>query len=196
MLWWEPQPIDIPTLDTYDVGIVFTGVTKGDKRPNDRVYFNKGADRITHTLQLYNEGKLKHILISGGLGFKQFSQTYAAERLKSFLTMAGVPDSVITIETDAVNTYQNAVKSAEILNRDFSGQNYLLITSAFHMKRARLCLAKQDITFDTFPTDYYTSRPTMNFDDLLIPKAEAIQRWQKLSSEVVGIITYKLMGYL
>ena len=196
MLWWEPQPLDMPTLPIYDVGIVFTGVTKGDKRPNDRVYFSKGADRITHTLQLYNQGKLKHILISGGSGFKKYPQTYAAERLKSFLLMAGVPDSVITVEAEAVNTYENAVNSAKILNQDFKNQKYLLITSAFHMKRSKLCLEKQGVSFDTFPTDYYTGRSTPNFDSIFIPKAESIQRWQIISKEVVGILIYKLMGYI
>lgn len=196
MLWWEPQPLDIPTLPTYDVGIVFTGVTKGGKRPNDRVYFDKGADRITHTLQLFNQGKLKHILISGGSGFEKYPQTYAAVRLKSFLLMAGIPDSVITVETEAVNTFENAVNSAEILNRKFSNQKYLLITSAFHMKRSKLCLEKQGITFDTFPTDYYTGRSSASFNSLFIPKAESIQKWQLISKEVVGMITYKLMGYL
>jgi len=196
MLWWEPQPIDIPSLPIYDVGVVFTGVTQGDKRPNDRVYFKKGADRITHTLQLYNQGKLKHILISGGLGFQQYTQSYAAERLKSFLIMTGVPDSVITVETGALNTYENAVNSTKILNEKFPDEKYLLITSAFHMKRSKLCLEKQGLTFDTFPTDYYTGRSTLNFDDLFIPKSESILRWQKMSREIVGIITYKLMGYI
>ena len=196
MLWWESAPVPIASLDTYDVGIVFTGVTKGSKRPRDRVYFNLGADRITHTLQLYNEGKIKHILISGGLGFQQVSNSVAAERLRSFLLMANVPDSVITVEPMAVNTYENAVKSAEILNRDFPNQKYLLITSAFHMKRSSLCLAKQDIAFDEFPAGYLTDYPTMNFDDLFMPKSDAILRWEKLSKEWVGIMTYRLMGYL
>jgi len=196
MLWWEPEPVPIATLGTYDVGIVFSGVTKGSKRPRDRVYFNYGADRITHALQLYNEGKIKRILISGGLGFQQETSSLAAERLRSFLLMAHVPDSVISIETDAVNTYENAVKSAKILQRDFPRQKYLLITSAFHMKRSALCLKKQGITFDEFPAGYYTDYPTMNFDDLFIPKSTSVKRWELMSKEWAGILTYRLMGYL
>ena len=148
MLWWEPAPIPMNEIGHYDVGIVFTGVSKGSKTPRDRVYFNAGADRITHTLQLYNEGKLDHILITGVLGFAQEGMSYAAIRLKSFLTMAGVPHSVITTETGAVNTYENALNSAKILNEHFPNQKYLLITSAFHMKRSSLCL-KNKILFST-----------------------------------------------
>lgn len=196
MIWWEPAPVPMTEVGVYDVGIVFTGVTKGSKRPRDRVYFNNGADRITHTLQLYNDGKLKHILISGGLGFQQVANSVAADRLKSFLIMAGVPDSVITVEPMAVNTYENAKKTKEILRRDFPGKKYLLITSAFHMKRSSLCLKKQGVEFDEFPAGYLTDYPTYNFDDLFIPKSDAIMRWEKLSKEWFGIMTYKLMGYL
>jgi len=110
--------------------------------------------------------------------------------------MAGVPDSVIIVDLEAVNTYENAVNSAKILNEKFPSQKYLLITSAFHMKRSILCLEKQDVIFDPFPTDYYTGRSTLNFDGMFIPKAESIQRWQKISKEIVGIIMYKLMGYI
>lgn len=196
MLWWEPAPVPIASLDYFDVGVVFTGVTKGSKRPEDRVYFNHGADRITHTLQLYNEGKLGHILISGGLGFQQNTKSIAAERLRSFLLMSGVPDSVITVEPEAVNTYENAVKSSEILQRDFPGEKYLLITSAFHMKRSALCMEAQGLEFTPFPAGYLTDHPTLNFDDLFIPKSEAIMRWEKMVKEWVGILTYRVMGYL
>ena len=134
MLWWEYKPVPISTIETYDVGIVFTGVTGASIRPRDRVYFRERADRITHTLQLYNEGKIKHILISGGRGFQQVNNSVAADRLKSFLTMAGVPDSVITTEKYTANTYENAVNTKAILNKDFPDQNYLLITSSFFLK--------------------------------------------------------------
>lgn len=196
MGWWEYQPIPFAELQDYDVAIVFSGVTRGSKTPRDRVYFREGADRITHTLQLYNEGKVKHIIVSGGLGFEQVENSAAADRLKSFLTMAGVPDSVITVEPEAVNTYENAVKTAEILNRDFVNQKYLLVTSAFHMKRSELCLKKQGIVFDTFPAGYLTDRPTFNFEDVVIPRATAIEKWEKLFKEWVGLATYKVMGYI
>ena len=196
MLWWEPAPIPMVEVGHYDVGIVFTGITKGSKTPRDRVYFNAGADRITHTLQLYNDGKIDHILISGGVGFAQEGMSYAAIRLKSFLTMAGVPDSVITTEIGAVNTYENAVNSAEILNEQFPHQKYLLITSAFHMKRSSLCLQKQGIAFDEFPAGYQSDRSTTNFNDLFFPSAQSINKWELLIKEWTGLATYKLMGYL
>lgn len=196
MRLWEPKPIHMETLGNYDVGIVFSGVTRGSITPRDRVYFRDGADRATHTLQLYNTGKIKQIVVSGGLGFQQVTNSVAAERLRSFFLMAGVPDSVITVEPEAANTHENAEKVSQILREKFPDQKYLLITSAFHMKRSALCLRKQGIDFDQFPAGYLTQRPSLTFDNMFIPKADAINRWQKLSKEIVGIVTYKLMGYI
>lgn len=196
MLLWEYEPVLMSEVGDYDVAIVFSGVTKGGKSPRDRVYFNYGADRLTHTLQLYNAGKIKNIIVTGGLGFQQAENTFAAERMSAFLKMAGVPDSVITVEPDAVNTYENAVKSAEILRSKFPNQKYLLITSSFHMKRSKLCLEKQGVDFDIFPAGFYTTYPTMKIDDLFIPKAESIMNWELMIKEWVGIATYRLMGYI
>lgn len=196
MLWWEPEPVLIETLEQYDVGVVFSGVTKGSKTPDDRVYFNQDADRITHALQLYNEGKIKRILVTGGLGFQQRKVSAAAERLRDFLLMAGVPEEHIIVEPDAMNTYENAVNAARILNERFPGQKYLLITSAFHMKRSSLCLQRQGISFDTFPAGFRTDRPTPKFDDLFIPRSTAIDRWEVIFKEIAGMATYKVMGYL
>ena len=196
MQWWEPEPIPMADVGTYDVAVVFSGVTRGSLSPRDRVYFGQGADRITHTLQLYNEGKIKHILVTGGLGFQQVNNSVAADRLHAFLTMAGVPDSVITVERNAVNTYENALNSAKILKEQFPGGKYLLITSAFHMKRSAMCLENQGVIFDKFPAGYQSSASTMNFDDLVVPNSSALNRWELITKELVGILIYKVMGYL
>lgn len=196
MRWWEPEPVLIETLDTYDVAVVFSGITRSGMTPQDRVYFGEGADRITHTLQLYNEGKVKNIIVSGGLGFQQQSDDASAERLRSFLLMAGVPDSVITVEPQAVNSYENALYSAEILNEQFPGGKYLLVTSAFHMKRAGLCLKKQGVAFDEFPAGYLTSGFEVKLDDIVVPNSGAMHKWEMIAKELTGLLVYKVMGYL
>ena len=52
----------------YAWGILLTGVTRPEAEPHDRVYFQRGADRVTHTLQLYRAGIIKNIFVSGGTG--------------------------------------------------------------------------------------------------------------------------------
>ena len=61
MLAWEPEFKGFNEVKNHEIGIVLTGVTNLSKTAYDRTFFNKGADRITHALQLYRERKIKKI---------------------------------------------------------------------------------------------------------------------------------------
>jgi len=195
MHWWETDPILISSLKTHDVAIVLSGVTN-DYYPHDRVHYNKGADRVLHTIQLYKAGKIDHILISGGSGLvMNTNHDVESENLRKTMLLAGVPDSVITLETKSRNTHENAQNSARILTQKFSGQKFLLVTSAFHMKRAIGCFEKEGLKVKAFPVDFYTTEEPFEID-ALVPSIEALQLWQILFKEWFGIIVYKITGYI
>ena len=68
MRLWEVKTIPYASMSPFEMGIVLTGATIPFLEPNDRVYFTRGADRVTHSVQLYKLGLIKKILISGGSG--------------------------------------------------------------------------------------------------------------------------------
>ena len=85
----------------------------------------------------------------------------------------GVPESKILVETRSINTTQNARYSAEILRAQGLTQP-ILVTSAFHMKRAVLNFEKQDITVTPYPADYQvTHHPVFHYTKLR-PQTEAL----------------------
>src|SRR5690606_24961973 len=96
MTWWEipPKPFS-EVMDDYDVGIVLTGITNLQQTPRDRVYFQKGADRIIHALELYKRGKIKKILITGGTGSLTHPELTEANVLEKILELFGVPQNDI-----------------------------------------------------------------------------------------------------
>ncbi|MFD2202442.1 YdcF family protein [Shivajiella indica] len=195
---WEPGFKAFSQLPKYEVGIVLTGVTNLSKTVYDRTFFNKGADRATQAVQLYKMGIIKKILISGGQGLNPSNPNTEAELLRDFMLIAGVDQKDILIEKQAKNTYQNAVLSKETLTEhDYSsGQKHLLITSAFHMKRAKGCFDKVGLNTDTFPVDYYSEDTKFDIPTLLYPDPQAMLLWHKLFKEWIGIVTYKLAGYI
>src|SRR5688572_5164945 len=65
---WEVDTKAFKEMRQHQVGIVLTGTTQSFIQPDDRIYFSKGADRVTHTIQLYKLGLIKKIIISGGQG--------------------------------------------------------------------------------------------------------------------------------
>ncbi|WP_299462245.1 YdcF family protein [uncultured Microscilla sp.] len=197
LLLWEAPPTPLHSIrQTYDVGIVLTGVTNTDKKPHDRVYLDKGGDRITQALMLYRLGKIKKILISGGsFDPKQRLERAEAYLLKQVLLQAKVPSHDIIIETRARNTRENALNTAKILNKQFPRQSYLLITSAFHIRRAVGCFRQASIQVTPFSVDFYTIDKGFAFPFSLFPAEKALYKWYVLSHEVIGYIVYKALGY-
>lgn len=198
MQLWEPDYKVFSTLPEYEIGIVLTGVTNLSKVAFDRTFFNKGADRATHAVQLYKLGKIKRILITGGQGLNPTNPNTEAELLRDFMVMAGVDENDILVENQAKNTYQNAALAKQtLLQSGISIQEKsLLITSAFHMKRSKGCFDKVGVSTDTFPVDYHAHESKYDIPSLLYPNPNAINHWHILTKEWIGILTYSLLGYM
>lgn len=192
---WESKPTSIDSITLHEIAVVLTGVTNRDKFPKDRVYFNKGADRVMHTVQLYQLGKISHIIISGGSGklINNDQDIKEADELALVFKMSGVPDSVITIENKSRNTYESAKHIASLPM--VKNSKILLVTSAFHIKRARACFVKQQINITSFATDFYSIDSSNSLDRIIVPNPFALTQWHKIIHEMLGIIMYKIMGY-
>ncbi len=198
MLAWEPEIKSFHEVKPHQIGIVLTGVTNLSKTVYDRTFFNKGADRITHALQLYRMGKIKKILITGGQGLNPTNPNTEAQLLGNFLLMAGVPDRDILIEDKSKNTRENAVFTQSFLDQEGidTGQEFLLITSAFHMARAKGCFDQAGLKTTPFPTDYYGHDPKFSIPSLLYPSPSSLENWHRLTKEWIGIAIYWTVGYL
>ena len=77
---WEVDGRPYSSMSHYKLGIVLTGAVIPQVQPDDRVYFNKGVDRLIHTAQLYKLGLIDKILVSGGSGRIIDIQEHEADR--------------------------------------------------------------------------------------------------------------------
>ncbi len=193
---WERPVVPLSDIKApYDVAIVLTGVTNIGKQPADRVYFGPGADRVMHTVLLYKTGKVKHILISGGGGSIDGREFFESHDLKQVFLLSGVPEEAITIEDRSLNTRENALFSKEVLDTMFPQARYLLVTSAFHMRRAEACFQKVGLQVDTFPVAFHASDGTYTPERYIAPSEQAFSGWGIISREILGLLVYKMMGY-
>lgn len=197
LLMWEIPPTPYENISgDYYAGIVMGGVTNSEKTPRDRVYFSKGADRITHAYQLYKLGKIRKILVSGGsskLGDFEYKE---ADNLYNYLILCGMDTADIILENHARNTYENALYSSQILEEESPGKKHLVITSGFHLKRSLLCFRKLGMEVDGFSTDFYTKDRTFNLNMMLIPDPSAFSDWHLIIHEILGLLSYKIAGYI
>lgn len=197
MRWWELPPTAFKDMKPHKLGIVLTGSTLPFQQPNDRVYFSRGADRVTHTVQLYKLGLIEKILISGGSGMLVDEVEPEANKFKRAMVMMGVDSSAIIIENATRNTYESAVAVKPMLDSlGYRAEDCLLITSAFHMRRSLACYRKAGVNLESFTTDFYSHPRKFYPDALLIPKPEVLALWHKLVKEWVGLAAYKIAGYV
>ncbi|MBX2896238.1 MAG: YdcF family protein [Cyclobacteriaceae bacterium] len=196
-LLWEPAATPYNQITKkYKLGILLTGVTKSNMQPDDRIYFQRGADRVTHTLQLYKLGIIEKILVSGGSGSLTQRTRQEADEIADALTLMGVPENDILIENQTRNTYESAIAVKAMLQEKFKPADCLLITSAYHMRRSRACYVKAGWPCDTFTCDFLARERKFTPDVLLIPRAEAVTIWTTLMREWAGMVAYKFSGYI
>lgn len=194
---WEVDPVAYADMHHYNVGIVLTGAVIPQLQPNDRVYFQRGADRVIHAVQLYKLGLIRHILISGGSGRLIDIDEREASQFRKVMILMGVPDSAIIVEDRTRNTHESAVEVKKILSDlGYSAGDCVLITSAFHMRRSLACYRKVGLPLAPFSTDFYAHRTVWYLDSFLFPKVEALLVWHKLAREWVGFAAYWLAGYV
>lgn len=191
---WEIEATPFEEVGNYDIGIVLTGVTESKLFPGDRVYFSKGADRVFHAFQLYRQGRVSKILISGGTGSLFYAGPKEALKLKQVFNLVGVPDSDLIVEAESRNTHENAVFSTKIVNASFNNPKCLLITSAYHMRRARACFRKTGLNVDVFSTDFHTQERKIG--TLIAFDLGGLRKWTILFKEWAGYIAYTVTGYI
>ena len=195
-LWEIPTVKEADLQGPYDLGIVLGGMLSYDSQL-DRIQFWKGADRLLQAVQLYKDGIIKKIFITSGSGSIKYPDIKEAPLLKKYLRTIGIADEDIILESESKNTRENALFSAPIIHKVAPSGKFLLITSAFHMRRSTGCFNRVGIATTPFSTDRYSGGPRRwELDFLFIPNIETFQAWTVLIHEMTGYLIYKLMGYV
>jgi uncharacterized SAM-binding protein YcdF (DUF218 family) len=179
----------------YDAAIVLGGMIAYDPtfiRPQ----FDRAVDRLMQAVTLYKDGKVRRIFISGGSGSVLEKNVLEGVILKEYLLKLGIPDTSIVIEKYSKNTHENALFSKPILDSLNKNGRYILITSAFHMRRSIRCFEKAGIHVTPFSADRYSGPRKFVFDSMFIPATEALDAWNVLLHEWIGLLTYKIAGYI
>jgi uncharacterized SAM-binding protein YcdF (DUF218 family) len=195
---WEPDAKPISKLEKkYEVAVVLGGIATYDNKA-EKMIPRFAADRLIQAVKLYKLGIVKKILISGGAASLFIDLTPEADFLKKYLIAIGIPEKDIIIEDKSKNTHENAVFTYQIFKeKKWLDKKFLLITSAFHMRRAKACFEKVGFkNFDTFPVDHYGGKLQVDYHLILLPKAEVLAYWNILIKEWVGMVMYKIVGYI
>jgi len=191
---WAIAPTHVTR--TYDVGVVLGGSTVTYEKKLNRVTYKGNIDRLLQAISLYEEGKIKKILITGASGNLMYPHLKEAKLLRSFLLKTGIPGKNILMDTLAENTHENAVYTKQILEQHPRIRSVLLITSSLHMRRAMACFRHEGINVQPYTTNLINSEVSWNVEYLLIPSISNFLIWNGTIHEIIGYGVYKIMGYI
>ena len=177
----------------YDYGILMGGMISLNST-YENIQFLKNNDRLLNTIELYKDGTIKKILITGASG-SMTSDMKEAYILKGFLQKIGIPSKKILIEEKSKNTYENAIYCQQIINNLHPKKNVkcLAITSDYHMRRTIACFNKTNINIDPYAKK--PSKKHFDLEGIIIPQSHILFNWKVIFHEIVGYYTYKIMGY-
>lgn len=199
----EWQNIPSAELPTAEAIVVLGGATKSAYEPRTTVDLNEAGDRVLYAAQLYREEKAPLIIVSGGRIDWRGGGTSESEDMAELLEFMGVKSKDIIQEPDSLNTYQNAVNVKKILlERDISP--ILLVTSAMHMPRSLAIFQHQKIEAIAAPTDFLVTKGEIQELSStpkgailsLLPESKNLDNFTSALKEYIGMIVYRLRGWV
>jgi uncharacterized SAM-binding protein YcdF (DUF218 family) len=200
--WQYFPPEELPVADAI---VVLGGGTEAVQYPRPIVELNSAGDRVLYAGWLYHQGVAPNILLSGGvISWTGETTSTPAEEMSVILEMLDVPVEALWLESESRNTYENALRSKEILARR-GIDRIVLVTSATHMPRAVGLFEKQELIVIPAPTDYTVDQA--NWDQLwvpnvwvqllnFLPSANNLSGTTAALKEYIGIIVSRLSGWL
>ena len=191
---WEGRNDDLKR-EKYDAVVVLGGYSSWNSR-HKLLGFNDGSDRLIMALELYHTKKADKIVLSGGSGLILKPQEKESILVKEKLLNLGVSTDDIILENESKNTHENAAFTNSIL-RDRYGEegHFILITSAFHMRRSKKCFEKNDLNFEYLKVDFQIDDEDYDLATFIVPSAYTLGNWQLLIKEWLGYMMYWLNGY-
>lgn len=183
---WDVDSAPIASHQKYSCVIVLGGFSGDDGKGDGR--FTWAADRFITGAQQVTTGKATRILITGGNGSLMPEAYREAPWAKQQLKALGIADSLILTEGNSRNTTENVVFSKVILDSNKLRPPYLLVTSAFHMRRAKMIFNKKGMGVVPLSCSYLTNNRVFSLTDIL-PQADVLANWAFYTKELAGYIT-------
>jgi len=191
---WETNAVELKENEKFDLAIVLGGYSSFDPTIN-LIEFHEASDRIIHALSLYERKVVDKVLISGGSG-SMLGLDQEGVYMYPFLLDFGVRKKDLWVDSLSKNTHENALFTKKILEENNFNGSILLITSAMHMPRAKSCFEKVNLSVKEYPVDRLAGERKYYFDHLFIPNLHTMLKWRSFIHETLGLIIYKIKGYV
>lgn len=173
-----------------DAIVILSGMMRINEFDENYIVEWGDVDRLFKGIKLYELNKSNTIIFTGGKNPYNSTTISEGEVLKEFAIKHGVKKDDILITKDVLNT---ADESLAVLDLIGGNRTIILVTSAFHMKRAKSLFQRQGFKIVPYKVDYKTP-PNIksNFFDF-IPSSSGLRRTETAIREIIGRLYYVIL---
>lgn len=193
--WIEYQyekPEDLP--NTIHGIIVLGGMFDGHlSNETGEIAANNSIERMICFTDLAKKYPRARKVFSGGSGDISHPDAAEAPIARNYLRSAGIDEESVFYDMDSRNTYENAEFSKELMNPT-EKQNWVLITSAYHMPRSVGIFKQAGWNVIPYPCDYNTTGKMIEFFGT---PPDALRNFRMLNiavKELIGSVVYYFTG--
>ncbi|KZR93733.1 hypothetical protein MITS9509_00328 [Synechococcus sp. MIT S9509] len=155
-------------------------------------------DRFLAGLDLYRQGKAPRLLFTGAVSPFSPGQPPEGERYFEKAQQLGIPAAAMQSTKPVVNTAEEAIAIHQLLQASdpaIISPCILLVTSAFHMRRAQRMFERQGLTVVPFPVDFQArgqgAGPIWRDPTQWLPTAAALDGSSRALRELLGRLVYR-----
>ena len=191
--WQARQPV--ASAPAADAIVVLSGMLQHAGGPGGQDEWTDSVDRFDAGVALAKAGKAPLLMFTGGWLPWHPEAKPEGDVLRERAIDRGIPADRIVVTGIVRNTDEESRAVAAVLrSRESSGRtaSVILVTSAYHMRRARLLFARAGLSVTPFPVDFQTSTAPFTFLRLL-PRAASIEHTETALRECYGYLYYRLI---
>jgi uncharacterized SAM-binding protein YcdF (DUF218 family) len=159
------------------------------------------ADRVVMAVELTRAGKGKALLLGGSQYWDDTRARPESELLQRWLQAWQVPAAPVFSLGINDNTYEEAIHTRALM-KEKGWNRVILVTSAFHMKRAEAVFATQGVPAICVACDFQASPGETTADPNggsrfdLVPRIEGFQALGLYLHEKAGWVLYRWRGWI
>ena len=177
----------ISAIDSADAIVVLSGMLEINE-VGDSTYIEWGdPDRFFEGMALFKAGKAQKLVFTGGQMPWDKAKKTEGEVLKEYAISNSIPSKKIFVTKHVENTADEAVAVKELIS---PSKRIILVTSAYHMYRAKRLFEKQGFFVIPYKVDYKSERDAeMTIIDFL-PSPEYFKIIEIGFREIAGRLFY------
>lgn len=179
------EPADVAQADAI---VVLSGMLTWVPTKNGVTQEWADPDRFWGGIELIHAEKAPLLIFTGSKLPWEIGSGNEGDYLKKYAMRLNVPDKKILVTPDVFNTEGEAI---EIMKMLAGRQNIILVTSAFHMERAKSIFESKGFTVQAYPVDFKIPEGKTTFMDFF-PHAAGIGQTDLAIRELIGRVFYKM----